>query len=51
MKKDGKVVSFINMKGGVGKTTLCIGIGEYLAHYVRQHNNPENKKDNGDAGK
>lgn len=27
----GKVVSFINMKGGVGKTTLCIGIGEYLA--------------------
>lgn len=32
-KKDGKVVSFINMKGGVGKTTLCIGIGEFLAHY------------------
>ncbi|MEK3728560.1 ParA family protein [Lysinibacillus sp. FSL W8-0953] len=31
--KDGKVVSFINMKGGVGKTTLCIGIGEYLANY------------------
>lgn len=29
----GKVVSFINMKGGVGKTTLCIGIGEYLAHF------------------
>lgn len=28
----GKVVSFINMKGGVGKTTLCIGIGEYLAN-------------------
>ena len=29
----GKVVSFINMKGGVGKTTLCIGIGEFLAHF------------------
>ena len=27
-----RIVSFINMKGGVGKTTLCIGIGEYLAH-------------------
>lgn len=31
---NGKVVSFINMKGGVGKTTLCIGIGEYLANYL-----------------
>lgn len=28
------IVSFINMKGGVGKTTLCIGLGEYLAHYL-----------------
>ncbi|NMH67932.1 AAA family ATPase [Bacillus sp. RO3] len=33
VKKDGKVVSFINMKGGVGKTTLCLGIGEYLANF------------------
>lgn len=33
---DGKVVSFINMKGGVGKTTLCIGIGEYLANYCQK---------------
>ena len=32
----GKVVSFINMKGGVGKTTLCIGIGEYLATYCKK---------------
>lgn len=28
------VVSFINMKGGVGKTTLCVGIAEYLANYL-----------------
>lgn len=28
------VVSFINMKGGVGKTTLCVGIAEYLANYM-----------------
>lgn len=33
---NGKVVSFINMKGGVGKTTLCIGIGEYLANYCNK---------------
>lgn len=32
----GKVVSFINMKGGVGKTTLCIGIGEYLAMHLNK---------------
>ena len=28
----GKVISFINMKGGVGKPTLCLGVGEYLAN-------------------
>ncbi|WP_426448172.1 ParA family protein [Siccibacter colletis] len=28
------VVSFINMKGGVGKTTLCVGIAEYLANHM-----------------
>ncbi|WP_064553346.1 ParA family protein, partial [Buttiauxella noackiae] len=27
------VISFINMKGGVGKTTLCISTGDYLASY------------------
>jgi chromosome partitioning protein len=32
----GKVVAFINMKGGVGKTTLCLGIGDYLAHYFEK---------------
>ena len=28
-----KVVSFINLKGGVGKTTLALGIGEFLAFW------------------
>ncbi|PKH11142.1 ParA family protein, partial [Planomicrobium sp. MB-3u-38] len=31
------IISFINMKGGVGKTTLCVGVADYLANY-------ENKK-------
>ncbi|EEW7852664.1 AAA family ATPase [Escherichia coli] len=26
------VISFINMKGGVGKTTLCVGIADFLAN-------------------
>ena len=26
-----KIISLINMKGGVGKTTLCIGIADHLA--------------------
>ncbi|SIS97962.1 ParA family protein [Salimicrobium salexigens] len=32
----GNVISFLNMKGGVGKTTLCIGAGEYLANYMEK---------------
>lgn len=32
-KKNGKIISFINMKDGVGKTTLSIGVADFLAHY------------------
>lgn len=27
-----KVVSFVNMKGGVGKTTLAVNIADFLTH-------------------
>jgi Flp pilus assembly CpaE family ATPase len=29
--KSAKIISFINLKGGVGKTTLCLTIGEILS--------------------
>lgn len=31
MNQDGKVISFMNMKGGVCKTTLCINIANTIA--------------------
>lgn len=37
MDRKGKVISFINMKGGVGKTTLCREIGLYLAKYYNNY--------------
>ena len=30
-EKNGKIVSVINMKGGVGKTTLSIGLSDFLS--------------------
>jgi len=29
-KKDGKIISFMNMKGGVGKTSLCVNLAVIL---------------------
>lgn len=31
-----RVISFINMKGGVGKTTLSIGVADYLANHKKR---------------
>lgn len=30
------IITFINMKGGVGKTTLCVGIGVYLSEIMNK---------------
>lgn len=39
-----QVISFINMKGGVGKTTLTIGIADYLANYMDRLHLVEQKR-------
>lgn len=39
MTRNGKVISLINMKGGVGKTTLSVGISDYLAEYFNKDEN------------
>ena len=31
MDKNGKIISFINMKGGVGKTTISLGVADFLS--------------------
>lgn len=38
LSKNGKIISFINMKGGVGKTTLSIGVADFLAHHMGESN-------------
>lgn len=38
MINQGKVVSFINMKGGVGKTTLCKEMATYMSTHILNDN-------------
>ncbi|MBE6064823.1 ParA family protein [Clostridium cochlearium] len=42
-KRDAAIVSFINMKGGVGKTTLCKEMGNYLSLRYKNKNDEDLK--------
>ncbi len=34
----GKIVSLINLKGGVGKTTTTVALAEFLTYVKKQYN-------------